>query len=70
MVTLSAVIEFLIHKRPGLTEIGLAEAIYGDKAYQQQVNQDCRRLTDAGRVQRQGAGGPGEPFKYYPARAR
>ena len=40
MVTLYKVIEFLIHKRPGLTEIGLAEAIYGDKAYQHALFQN------------------------------
>ena len=66
MVILFDVIEFIIHKRPGITEAELAEAIYGGRGYQQQVNQDCRRLESGKKVERRGAGGSSDPFKYYP----
>jgi hypothetical protein len=69
MVTLFDVIEFIIHKRPGLTEAELAEAIYGDRGYQQRVNQDCRRMESGRKVERRGGGGPSDPFRYYPAKS-
>jgi hypothetical protein len=65
MPHLSAVLVFLIQHGPGRTEAELAEAIYGDKAYQQRVNGDCRLLVDRGVVERRGTGGPGDPFKYF-----
>lgn len=61
------VVAFLIEKGPGRTEAELAEAIFGDKAYQQRVNQDCRMLADRGAVERRGGGGAGDPYRYYPA---
>ena len=60
------VIEFLISKCSGRTEIEIAEAIFGDGAYQQSVNQDCRMLINEKKVERRGAGGQSDPFKYYP----
>jgi hypothetical protein len=60
------VLEFLIGKGPGRTEATLAKAIFGEKGEQTAVNQDCRRLADAGRVERRGAGGIHDPFRYYP----
>lgn len=60
------VVAFLIEKGPGRTETELAKAIFGDKGYQQQVNQDCRMLADRGAVERRG-GGPGDPSRYYPS---
>jgi predicted transcriptional regulator len=60
------VLEFLIQKGPGRTEMELAQAIHGDKAYQQRVNQDCNMLVNAGKVERRGGGGPGDPFRYWP----
>lgn len=70
MLTIYEVLEFLIEKGPGRTEKQLAEAIYGsgDHSYQQHVNQDCRMLADAHKAERRGAGGPADPFRYYPTR--
>ena len=59
------VIEFLISKCSGRTEIEIAEAIFGDGAYQQSVNQDCRMLLNEKKVERRGSGGQSDPFKYY-----
>ena len=62
------VLEFLIKKGPGRTEIELGRAIHGNAAYQQQVNQDLRLLVVRGRVERRGDGGPIDPFRYYTMR--
>ena len=62
----SEVIQYLIEHGPGRTEVELAKAIHGDDGVQQNVNQDCEALARMGRVERRGAGGPGEPFRYYP----
>jgi hypothetical protein len=64
----SNVLEFLIEKGPGRTEIELARAIHGASAYQQLVNQDLSALAYANRVERRGQGGPADPFRYYPSR--
>ena len=60
------VIEYLISKYPGRTEIEISQAIFGDNAYQQSVNQDCRMLARNGKIERRGQGGQSDPFKYYP----
>ena len=60
------VLEFLIEKGPGRTEIELAQAIFGSEAYQQSVNQDCRLLVNRGKVERRGEGGRADPYTYYP----
>ncbi len=69
MTTISEALVFLVEKGPGRTEAELAEAIYGPgpQAYQQHVNQDCRMLADARKIERRGAGGPADPFRYFPA---
>ncbi len=59
------VIQFLIEKGPGRTEIELARAIHGDNAYQQQVNQDVRMLVGKGKIERRGTGGPNDPYRYF-----
>lgn len=66
MLTLADVLMFLIEKGPGRTEAELAEAIFGDRAYQQRVNGECRLLVDRGRIERRGTGGQSDPFKYFP----
>jgi hypothetical protein len=66
MLTLADVLMFLIEKGPGRTEAELAEAIFGDRAYQQRVNGECRLLVDRGRIERRGTGDPSDPFKYFP----
>lgn len=65
MLTLSDVLLFLVQHGPGRTEAELAEAIYGDKAYQQRVNGDCRLLCGRGLIERRGNGGPGDPYRYF-----
>ena len=65
MLTLADVLMFLIEKGPGRTEAELAEAIFGDRAYQQRVKGECRLLVDRGRIERRGTG-PSDPFKYFP----
>jgi hypothetical protein len=60
------VLQFLIEKGPGRTELELARAIHGDKGYQQQVNQDLGLLVNGGKAQRRGDGGPSDPYRYFP----
>lgn len=66
MLVQKDVIEFLISKCHGRTEIEISQAIFGDGAYQQSVNQDCRMLVNENKIERRGAGGQSDPFKYYP----
>lgn len=56
------VLQYLIEKGPGRTELQLSKAIYGEAGVQQRVNQDCRLLEGRGLVERRG-----EPFTYWPA---
>ena len=63
MLRIYDVLEFLIEKGPGRTEVELAKAIYGPTGYQQQVNEDCRRLEKGNKVERRG---DRPPFRYYP----
>jgi len=54
----------LIERRPGMTELEIARALFGPSAVQQSVNGDCRLLVGLGLVERMGVGGPGDPFTY------
>ena len=54
----------LVRRRPGMTELEIAKAIYGPAAVQQQVNQHCRSLLKQGQVERNGSGGQADPFIY------
>ena len=65
-LTIADVLRFLIEKGPGRTEAQLAEAIFGARGYQQRVNQDCSAMDFLGTVERRGAGGPGDPYRYFP----
>jgi hypothetical protein len=60
------VLEYIIGKGPGRTQVQLAEAIHGPEGYQQQVNQDCSMLVNTQRVICQGTGGLNDPHRYYP----
>lgn len=55
----------VVKKRPGLTELEIAEAIYGPGAVQQRVNQDCRLLVSRGLLERRGNGGRSDPYNYF-----
>jgi hypothetical protein len=67
-ITLADHLEQLVWRRPGLTELALAKSMFGRMGYQQRVNSTCRRLFREGRVERDGTGGPGHPFTYYPGK--
>jgi hypothetical protein len=60
------VLKFLITKGQGRTQLELSEAIHGNSAYQQQVNQECQLLVARGEVERRGQGGTADPYRYYP----
>lgn len=62
-------VEDLVRQKPGLTEIQIAEAIYGERAYQQRVNPTCRKLLAEKRVERRGNGYYGDPYTYHPVEA-
>lgn len=66
-LTIIDVLEFLIRNGPGRTASELSVAIFGDSGYQQRVNSDCGLLVNRGLVTRVGAGGPNQPYKYFPA---
>ena len=51
---------------PGRTALQLTRAIYGPNLLYSRVNPQCRRLMEDGRVRREGGGGMGDPYRYYP----
>ncbi len=55
----------LIRRRPGMTELEIAQAIYGPSAQQPQLNPICRKLVAERLVERRGRG-HSDPFIYYP----
>lgn len=61
-------LERAIAKQPGLTEVELAQAVYGPVGYAQLINPLCRTLLRRGRVVRLGKG-YSDPFRYYPVEA-
>jgi hypothetical protein len=55
-----------VAKNPGLTVREITVNIFRRRQpFQQMVRQECRHLVDAGRLERRGRGGYGDPFKYY-----
>lgn len=54
----------LISARPDLTEVQIAELLFGGGACQQRVNPICRRLVQEFKIERLGSGGPGDPYRY------
>jgi hypothetical protein len=55
-----------VHRQSGLTAAEIAVRVYGRRSHLQKVTQNCRRLVEAGRLERHGKGGPGDPFTYHP----
>lgn len=67
-MTKQEIIKALILKGPGRTASQLANAIYGERGYQQLVNSDCELLAGRGELERRGVGGVYNPFRYYLSR--
>lgn len=59
-------LEKLILDRPGLTATKLSETLFGLDGYHERVAGACRTLVQCGKAERRGAGGPGDPYTYYP----
>ena len=58
------VLEYLIKIGPGRTQLELAQAVHGSAGLAQNVNQDLALIGNI--IERQGKGGRGDPFRYYP----
>ena len=59
-------IEELVRRQPGLADLDLVRMLHDRAGSQQQIKSTCRRLVAEGRIGRQGRGGWGNPFTYYP----
>lgn len=57
------VVEEIVRRKPGLTEIQIAEEIFSNP-YQQRVNPICRAMVTEGRLRRSGRGGMNDPYTY------
>jgi len=55
-----------VHRKSGLTATEIAVRVYGRRSYLQKVSQNCRRLVEAGCLERRGKGGQRDPFTYHP----
>lgn len=56
--SLADVIDFLVNRRPGLSESDIARAVYGEPDYRPEIEQTCNRLVSAGTIDRRpGANG-------------
>jgi hypothetical protein len=54
-----------VHRKSGLTAVEIAVRVYGRRSYQPKVIQNCRRLVEAGHLERHGKGGVSDPFTYH-----
>jgi len=59
-------VERTIRQHPDLSATEIARVMFGENGYQEQINAACRLLTEQGRIERNGKGGPGDPFTYSP----
>lgn len=59
--------ERVIRATPGLTATQIARKLYGIDGYGERVRPACQGLHKLGRIERIGMGGPGDPFRFYPA---
>lgn len=60
-------VERIIQTDPGLTATQIARKLYGINGYGERVRAVCQLLHHAGRIERTGQGGPGDPFRFHPA---
>ena len=67
MFLLADNVERVIGERPGSTATQLARTLYGPDGYQERINPSCRLLCRSGRIRREGSGGPGDPYRHFPA---
>lgn len=58
----------LVQRRPGMTEVEIAKALYGTSAVQQDVNSECRSLESLGLIERRGESGPVDPYRCHPTK--
>jgi len=63
-------VERIVTATPGLTATQIARALSGVDGYGERVRAACQELYSSGRFGRIGNGGPGDPFRYYPADVR
>ena len=63
VASLADVIDFLVHRRPGLSESDLARAVYGEPGYHPEIEQTCDRLVSAGSIDRRA--GPDGVHTYF-----
>ena len=55
-----------LRQNPGLTAMAITVKIFGRRhPCNRKVNDECRRLVEAGRLERRGNGRQGDPFTYY-----
>jgi hypothetical protein len=55
-----------LRQNPGLTAREITVNIFARRhPYNRKVNIECRRLVEAGRLERRGNGRQGDPFTYY-----
>jgi len=55
-----------LRQKDGLNAMEITVAIFGRRyPYYKKVNQECRRLVDAGDLERRGKGVQDDPFTYY-----
>ncbi len=60
-------VESAVKDCPGRTATQIAEALFGSNGYGEQVRPTCAVLIAMGRIERRGRGGPGDPYRYFPA---
>ena len=60
-------VEAAIARTPGLTATQIARKLYGNNGYGERVRAVCQILHMLGRIERTGKGGPGDPYRFYPA---
>ncbi len=63
-------VEDVVKGRPGLTARQIAVTLSGTSGYGEQVRPVCDVLVASARIEKRGAGGPADPYRYYPARIR
>ena len=56
----------VIAKHPGLTQLELTRSIFGPDLLYSLVTAQIARLIDARTIRREGLGGKGDPYRYYP----